>query len=135
MLRTAFDLRYYANPRQLVNVSYLLDRDQPDLDPDDQIHSVDVAFFWPLNPQWRALGRWNQALNTDRNLETLAGLEYEDCCWALRVVARQYRDSPTDVDAQNAFYLELELKGLSRLGSGLEILLQSSILGYQPTRY
>ena len=135
MLRTAFDLRYYANPRQLVNVSYLLDRDQPSASLNDQIHSVDIAFFWPLNPQWRALGRWNQALNTDRNLETLAGLEYEDCCWALRMVRRQYRDSPADPDAQNAFYLELELKGLSRLGSGLEVLLQSSILGYQPTRY
>jgi LPS-assembly protein len=62
-------------------------------------------------------------------------LEYEDCCWALRMVRRQYRDSPADADAQNAFYLELELKGLSRLGSGLETLLQGSILGYQPTRY
>ena len=31
MQRTALDLRYYANPRQLVNVSYLMDRYQPDL--------------------------------------------------------------------------------------------------------
>jgi LPS-assembly protein len=135
MLRTAFDLRYYVNPRQLVNVSYLLDRDQPDINLGDQIHSVDVAFFWPLSAQWRALGRWNQALNIDRNLETLVGLEYEDCCWALRAVARQYRDSPADADAQNAFYMELELKGLSRLGSGLETVLRNSILGYQPIRY
>ncbi len=81
------------------------------------------------------MGRWNQALNTDRNLETLAGLEYEDCCWALRVVARQYRDSPADADAQTAFYMELELKGLSRLGSSLENQLRSSIIGYQPIRY
>ena len=81
------------------------------------------------------MARWNQALNTDRNLETLAGLEYEDCCWALRAVARQYRDSPVDPDAKTGFYLELELKGLSRLGGGLETVLQSSILGYQPIRY
>jgi len=135
MLRTAFDLRYYVNPRQLVNVSYLLDRDQPGASLNDQIHSVDVAFFWPLSAQWRALARWNQALNTDRNLETLVGLEYEDCCWALRAFGRQYRDNPADVDAQDAFYLELELKGLSRLGSSLETVLRNSILGYQPIRY
>ncbi len=134
LLRTGFDLRYYANPRQLVNVSYLLDRDQPNLDLNDQIHSVDVSLLWPLSAQWRIMARWNQALNLDRNLETLAGFEYEDCCWALRAVARQYRDSPTNVDSQNAFYLELELKGLSRLGGGLETLLQSSILGYQALR-
>ncbi len=136
LLRGAFDVRYHANPRQLLNISYLLDRDQSDLNSlDDQIHSVDISFFWPLNPQWRTMARWNQALNTDRNLETLAGLEYEDCCWALRVVARQYRDSPTDADAQTAFYMELEMKGLSRLGSSLENQLRSSIIGYQPIRY
>ncbi|MFO1422935.1 MAG: LPS assembly protein LptD [Candidatus Competibacteraceae bacterium] len=135
VLRTAFDLRYYVNPRQLVNVSYLLDRDQPGVSLNDQINSVDIAFFWPLNLQWRTLARWNQALNIDRNLETLVGLEYEDCCWALRLVGRQYRDSPADADAQNAFYLEFELKGLSRLGSSLEGVLRNSIIGYQPIRY
>ena len=62
-------------------------------------------------------------------------LEYEDCCWALRAVARQYRYSPVEVDAQTGFYLELELKGLSRLGGGLETILQNSIFGYQPIRY
>ena len=134
LLRTGFDLRYYANPRQLVNVSYLLDRDQPKLELNDQIHSVDVSLLWPLSAQWRVMARWNRALNLDRNLETLAGLEYEDCCWALRAVTRQYRNSPAEVDSQNAFYLELELKGLSRLGGGLETLLQGSILGYQTLR-
>jgi LPS-assembly protein len=137
LLRSAFDLRYYANPRQLVNLSYLRDRDPSveALDSGDQIHALDVSLLWPLSSQWRVLARWNQAMNVGRNLETLAGLEYEDCCWALRAVARQYRFSPVEVDAQNAFYLELELKGLSRLGGGLETVLQSSIFGYQPIRY
>ena len=135
VLRTAFDLRYYANPRQLVNVSYLMDRDQPGLDLNDQIEAVDVSLLWPLSSQWRIMGRWNHALNIERNLETLAGLEYEDCCWAVRAVARQYRSSPVEVESQTAFYVELELKGLTRLGTGLETLLQSSILGYQTLRY
>lgn len=133
--RTGFDLRYYAHSRQLVNVSYLLDRYQPDVNLGDQIHSVDVSLLWPLTSQWRVMARWNQALNVDRNLDTLAGLEYEDCCWAVRAVARQYRDSPLEVDAQTAFYMELELKGLSRLGSSLENVLRNAIFGYQPIRY
>lgn len=135
VLRTGFDVRYYANARQLLNISYLLDRDQPGLDLGDQVHSADVSVLWPLTAQWRFLGRWNHALNTSRNLETLAGLEYEDCCWAVRAVARQYRNNASEVDSQTAFYMELELKGLSRLGTGLEALLQNSILGYQTFRY
>ncbi|MFO1371366.1 MAG: LPS assembly protein LptD [Candidatus Competibacteraceae bacterium] len=132
VLRTATNLRYAANPRELVNVAYLLDRNQPGLDLSDQIHAVDVSLIWPLTSQVHVIGRWNKALNLDRNLETLAGLEYEDCCWALRAVARQYRSSPVDVDTQTAFYMELELKGLSRVGGGnLESVLRNSILGYQ----
>lgn len=134
LLRTGIDLRYYANAGQLLNLSYLMDRDQPDLDLHDQIESADVSLAWPLSSRWRILGRWNQALNLDRNLETLAGLEYEDCCWAIRTVARQYRDSPAQIDSQTAFYLELELKGLSQWGSSLETQLRNSILGYQPLR-
>lgn len=136
--RSAVDVRYYANPRQLVNFTYLLDRDPSvkAIDSGDQIHSIDVSLFWPITSNWRALARWNQAMNAGRNLETLAGVEYEDCCWALRAVARQYRFSPLDVDTQSAFYLELELKGLSKIGSGgLESVLKNSILGYQPINY
>ncbi|MBK8182445.1 MAG: LPS assembly protein LptD [Candidatus Competibacteraceae bacterium] len=134
LLRAGLDVRYYADPRRLVNVSYLMDRDQPGMDLGDQIQAADISLMWPLNSQWRIMGRWNQALNLDRNLETLAGVEYEDCCWAVRAVARQYRNSPAEIDSQTAFYVELELKGLSRLGSGLENQLKTSILGYQPLR-
>ena len=135
LVRAGLDVRYFANPRQLLNVSYLMDRDRVGLDLDDQIQSADVSLLWPLTSQWRVMGRWNQALNLGRNLETLAGLEYEDCCWAVRAVARQYRNSPAESDSQTAFYMELELKGLSRLGTGLENQLRTSILGYQPIRY
>lgn len=135
LLRTALNLRYYASPRRFVNLSYLRDRNPLDVGISDQIHSVDMSFVWPLTSQLRVMGRWNRALNIDRNLEILAGLEYEDCCWALRAVTRQYRDSPLEVDTQSGFYLELELKGLSRLGGSLEAVLESSILGYQPIRY
>ncbi|MBE2293824.1 MAG: LPS assembly protein LptD [Phycisphaerales bacterium] len=135
LLRTALNLRYYASPRRFVNLSYLRDRNPLDLGISDQIHSVDMSFVWPLTSRLRMMARWNRALNIDRNLEILAGLEYEDCCWALRAVTRQYRDSPLEVDTQSGFYLELELKGLSRLGGGLEGVLQTSILGYQPIRY
>lgn len=135
LLRAGLDLRYYANTGQLINVSYLMDRDQPGLDLSDQIQSADVSLAWPLSSQWRIMGRWNQALNLGRNLETLAGLEFEDCCWAVRAVARQYRNSPAETDSQTAFYMELELKGLSRLGTGLENQLKTSILGYQAPRY
>jgi len=66
----------------------------------------------------------------------LAGIQYNSCCWALRLIAaRSYQgmsSGNTKSKFNNAVYLQLELKGLGAVGtddpSGL---LQSSIGGYQ----
>jgi LPS-assembly protein len=54
-------------------------------------------------------------LKDDDSLELLAGIEYESCCWAVRLTAREYiRDR--EVTKQTAVFLELHLKGLGSLG-------------------
>ena len=78
------------------------------------------------------MGRWNYSLLDGRNIQTLAGVEYEECCWALRFLAQQYRNQPQE-PAKNAFIVELELKGLSSIGdAGFTQLLVKEIPGYQP---
>jgi LPS-assembly protein len=83
----------------------------------------------------RAVGRWNYSLPENNILDALAGMEYGDCCWALRMVARHHRDNPEQETADNSVYLELELKGLASVGNRVNELLEEVILGYQPTRY
>ena len=122
--RSALDLRYRPEHNRLLNISHRF--------ADDELEQLDVAALWSLDSRWRAVGRWNYSLQEKRNLDVLAGLEYSDCCWALRMVARHYRDDPDDIDAKNSFFLELELKGLAGVGSDINSLLQNAILGYQP---
>jgi len=122
--RSALDLSYRPDSNRLLNVSYRF--------ADNELEQLDLAAIWPLGSRWRAVGRWNYSLQTERNLDVLAGLQYEDCCWALRMVARHHRDDPDDAEADNAFYLELELKGLTGIGTDIDGLLSNAIFGYQP---
>ena len=92
--------------------------------------------MWPISPQWRIIARWNQDLIRDRVVEALAGLEYQSCCWSIRLAARRWVNdadifSADKVEEKDGMYLQIQLKGLAGIGQSLEGLLQDSIIGYQ----
>jgi len=64
-------------------------------------------------------------------VEGLAGLEYNGGCWVLRTVAQRIITAEKDVS--NAFYIQLELTGMGRLGASPLSALKQSIPGYTPT--
>ena len=88
-----------------------------------------------MTRRWAAIGRWNYDLNSKRTIEALAGIEYNDCCWQIRVIARHYLDTPSarlfaEADTRTGFYLQFVFKGLAGLGGSVESLLSTSIRGY-----
>ncbi len=106
------------------------------------ISLADVSFRWPLFDQWYALGRWQYSLNFDKTLESFIGFEKENCCWRFRVIARRYINgaSTSSVITQNltpetAFFVQLELKGLSGLGDDVDTFLQTALNGYRPVGF
>jgi len=66
-------------------------------------------------------------------LETLAGIQYESCCWIFRATTRRYV-SDTSGKYNSSLYLQLELKGLANIGQSAEDVLENGILGYRPGR-
>lgn len=95
------------------------------------LEQADVSLSWPINNKWRFVGRWYHSLQDNKTLETLAGLEYDSCCWATRFIVRDYINDVTEVERNLAFFVQLELKGLGGIGKRAEKVLQRSILGYQ----
>ncbi|MGE0626011.1 MAG: LPS-assembly protein LptD [Pseudomonadales bacterium] len=118
---------YRASNDRIVHLGYRYDT--------NFIDQTDVAVIWPLTRRYAAIGRWNYDLNTRRTIEGLAGIEYNDCCWKLRVVYRSYLDSPSARDFESAekrsgIYFQVVFKGLASLDDSLESLLSKSIRGY-----
>jgi LPS-assembly protein len=103
------------------------------------ISMTDVSFRWPLFYEWYALGRWQYSLNFNKTLESFIGLEKENCCWRVRLIARRYINGATtsstgiaeNLEPVNAYFVQLELKGLSGLGDDVDTFLQTSLNGYR----
>jgi LPS-assembly protein len=83
----------------------------------ERVDQFDIRAFWPINDRWRVLTRLNYSFADDDLLEIQGGFEYESCCWAFRTVLRRYLKN-RDGDYRDGIYLELNLKGLARIGSG-----------------
>lgn len=95
-----------------------------------ETEQLDFSFLWPLRDQWRLAGRWNYSLDANTSIESLVGVEYESCCWALRFAARRFiADDGLDHDTN--VYLQLVLKGLAPVGQNYGALLENAILGYE----
>lgn len=130
--RNAVDLRYRGERGAVFNIAYRYSNagDPPAQGAPADTDQIDLTGVLPVNPRWRLFGRWNYSMLDEHVVDTFAGVEYSDCCWAVRMLGRQYRDYPQDEEAKNAFFLEFELKGLSSIGAGVDQFLNKSILGY-----
>jgi LPS-assembly protein len=92
------------------------------------LNQLDLSFQWPLAPKWYGLGRINYSIKDSRLVEGLAGFEYNAGCWSLRGVMQQL--ATTQTTATSAFFLQLELRGLTKLGPNPLDVLKRSITGY-----
>jgi len=126
--RSSLALRYRRDSRRL-DLSY---RYRRDLQFDEfgaplSVEQADLSGVTPVWGGWSLLGRWRYSLAEERTLESLGGVEYRTCCWALRAAGRRYQYSFDTVAQEPEYttgvYAQLELTGLARIGAGFQALL------------
>jgi LPS-assembly protein len=111
----------------------------------DDYKQIDVSSYWKIAPRWRALARWNYSFydqatlgeenkNKGYTLEALLGVEYDSCCYALRLVVGREQDSYHS-EADNRIMLQLQLKGLGSVGNISGRSLAQDIPGFEPLQY
>ena len=121
--RSNMVLRYQPDIGKVVNFGYRFTR--------DALEQVDLSTEWPIGGRWTALARYNYTLKDRRLLEGLLGVEYNAGCWAARFVMHRFVSATQEY--VNAMFFQLELTGVSRIGSSPLELLRQNITGYTKT--
>ena len=117
--KSAVRFQYRTPGRGVLNLGYRFRR--------AELEQTDVSFALPVGPRFDVVGRWNFSLPDTETLERFLGFEYQSCCWAARFVTRRYVSTRSG-DTESAIFLQLELKGLTSLGSPADNLLEHGIL-------
>jgi LPS-assembly protein len=150
-VRSIIGMRYSPGPFRTVNATYRLTRDLNE--------QVELGWQWPIygpgpaasdnavgeaakpvrrtegracNGTWYAVGRFNYSVRDTRVTDAIMGFEYDAGCWIGRIVGE--RLSTGRSDATTRLLLQLELVGLSRIGSNPLQVLKDNIPGYRLLR-
>jgi len=139
-------IKFEPIPNHIVNLSHRV-RNNAENDFIESNEEVDLSFAWPINDQWRLVGRWYNDLELNRTSETLFGFEYESCCWAISIVSRRYIDvrldafgnplsdnlvNALDKEFNSGVQFQFVFKGLGDPGrQSVSKLLAKSIRGYR----
>jgi LPS-assembly protein len=143
VVRSIVGAQYAPGPFRTLNLTYRYTRD---------ISSQwEASWQWPLyqpggTPQrkawdgsanscggaWYTVGRVIYSTTDERVTDSVIGFEYDAGCWIARVAVSRWSTGISEASTQ--VLLQLELVGLSRLGSNAISVLRDNIPGYQLLR-
>ncbi|WDS37482.1 LPS assembly protein LptD [Pseudoxanthomonas sp.] len=117
----SFRSRYMIGGDGVINLTYRYRR--------DVLKQADFSFLYPITPVWSVVGRYYYSFQDKKTLEAIAGVQWDSCCLAVRLVGRHYVRN-LEGDQDNQIQVEFVLKGLASLGQNTDKNLRRSILGY-----
>lgn len=101
---------------------------------DNALHQALLAYSWPLSDKWSTLGAYSQNISKNYSMMSLLGVQYDSCCWAMRVLGgRTFKSLNAAFEPQynNNIYLQILLKGLGSVAtSDPHAILSTYIPGY-----
>ena len=100
----------------------------------NDMSQTDISFAWPVMQNWSALGRWQYDITNKRNLEQMAGVEYNSCCYQVRLLWRNWIEDDSNIDypeMKNGVFLQFVLRGLGDITGGSVTDYLGGIKGYE----
>jgi LPS-assembly protein len=128
IVNSAYTVRYNPSPRQLLTISKRFTKNTQD--------ALDLSMQWRVSPNSAIMGRVAYSLGVpSANLpkgvtESLLGYEYDGGCWVFRIAANRYTTLANT--KTTSVYFQLDLSGLTQVGSGSLDTLNRNIPGYLP---
>lgn len=127
LARNAAGILYRSDSQHIVNLfhHYRKDRHQ----------QIEASFVLPLGNIFSLFGHYQYDLHEGNLLEYFYGIEYNSCCWSLRLLSRRQIDKDDQLTRQEeydqAYMLQFELKGLTGIGENIDSILEKKIRGYK----
>lgn len=118
----AATLQYKPDKDHLINMNYSFIANGDSIQGETvDLNRFDLSFAWLLEKRWRLMADWNYNISAEDYQELLFGLEYNNCCWAIRLLGERVFNG-YDSSGQSTFDyrggIQFMLKGLGSLNGG-----------------
>ncbi|GAC29129.1 LPS-assembly protein LptD [Brumicola pallidula] len=131
--RSSVATEYRIDDNKLIQVNHRYIRDLSG----EEINQFGVTASWPINQKWHWVGRVYRDANLSRTTESFTGIQYESCCWALRVTYQRSLSNRFDAtglrttdEFESGIALQFIIKGIGSRRSNSDIL-EQGMFGYR----
>ncbi|MFT3741699.1 MAG: LPS assembly protein LptD [Gammaproteobacteria bacterium] len=132
-------LHYKPAPQFIITAgyNYVLNGDvlsSQDDTVNNNLSRIDLGAAIPITEHWSTVGDWNYNISHQHPQTYFYGLQYDTCCWAVRLVANRLLTADNinnGAEFTNKIYLQFLLKGLGSVGNSAgSNLLTTTFPGY-----
>jgi len=102
-----------------------------------------ASSYLPLDNNWSIFGAISYSLENDLSVEDMFGVEYDSCCWTVRLLQLRYYNNEStfinfnnpDLQRQTTIQFQFMLKGMGGLGNRITNIMHDMIRGYEERGY
>ena len=140
-----FFTSYQRDDGSLYNVGYTYRRPlttvittQP---PTEEAH---FSFYMPTGRNWSVFAAVNYSIEAGESVEDMFGVEYDTCCWKVRLLHLRYFDNASGenpdfddplLEREDSTQVQIVLKGMGGFGSRASGIMKDMIRGFTDSEY
>ena len=124
---------------KIFNLGYTLREPPPSLVDRPVTEQFNASVFYPINDTWSVFGAYQYSIEASEVVETMAGFEYDSCCWRVRLLYMRYVDTlvgelvdftDPNLERESSFQIQVVLKGMGGFGGRVDELMTDMIRGF-----
>ena len=140
-----FQTSYTRPDGSLYNVGYSYRRlltNVQDQTPTEEAH---FSAYVPAGRNWSVFAAINYSVEAGRSVEDMFGVEYDSCCWKLRLLHLRYFDTvpgqrnpdfdDPELQREHSTQFQILLKGMGGFGSRASSIMKDMIRGFTESEY
>ncbi|MEH6591058.1 MAG: LPS-assembly protein LptD [Halioglobus sp.] len=135
---------YSLDNGTVVNAGYTYRRPLPGFNTQPVTEQVNLSTYLPIASNWSLFAAWNYSIEADTSIEDMYGLEYDTCCWMVRLMHLRYFDNipgttpdfnDPNLERENSTQIQLVLKGMGGFGNRVSGILEDMIRGFNEREF
>ena len=135
---------YKPNNGSIFNLGYSYRRLSPAFINQQLTNEVSVSSYLPLDNNWSVFASMSYSLEDDISVEDMFGVEYDSCCWTVRLLQLRYYNNDSgarpdfsnpNLERESTVQFQFLLKGMGGFGNRITNIMQDMIRGFDEREY
>jgi len=139
-----FQSSYAWGDGKLLNVGYSYRRPLTLVSRQVPTEETEISTYLPLDTNWSIFASWRYSLEANTSVEDMFGVEYDTCCWKVRLLHLRYYDTvpgkipdfnDPELQRENSTQIQIVLKGMGGFGNRVASIMEDMIRGFEDREY